>query len=69
MDNHAFKDDKNIPLMHVDDDISQTPTGEEVESSILPPTVQEETPGSKVILLSNELKRQKIRFSGCSGEC
>ena len=62
MDNPAFKDDENIPLMHDDDDdddIRYTHTGEEGETSFS--TLSEETPGSKIIPLSNELKKQKIQ--------
>ena len=72
MDNPAFKDDVNIPLMHDDDDdhdIAYTSTEVEGETSLATPS--QETLGSKVILLPNELKRQKIQalhnFMGIGG--
>ena len=63
MDNPAFKVDENIPLMHDDDDddTPYTPTWEVDEKRFSTPTMSEETPGSIVIPLSNELKRQKIQ--------
>ena len=72
MDNPGFRDDENIPLMP-DDDIPPPPTGEEgsmAETTFSTPS--EETPGSKVIPLSNELKRQKMQvlhdFLGVKGD-
>ena len=51
MENPAFKDDEDIPLMH--DDISYTPVseGSMTETTFSTPseeTPSEETPGSKV---------------------
>ena len=65
MENPTFIDDENIPLInsHEDEDASYTPmqsegdTTEETSFS----TPSRETPGSKIIPLSNELKRQKIQ--------
>ena len=75
MDNPAFKDDENIPLMHNDDDdddIPYTPTGEVGEKRFSTSTLSEETPGSKVTRLSDELKRDKIQalhdFLGVKGD-
>ena len=64
MENPTFIDDENIPLIntHEDEDAPYTPmqsegdTTEETSFS----TPSRETPGSKIIPLSNELKRQKI---------
>ena len=73
MENPLFVDDEDIPLLERqdDDDIPYTPTGEVGETSFSTPSVLEETPGSKVTLLSNELKRQKIQalhdFLGVGG--
>ena len=65
MENPTFIDDENIPLInsHEDEDAPYTPmqsegdTTEETSFS----TPSRETPGSKIIPLSNELKRQKIQ--------
>ena len=65
MENPTFIDDENIPLIntHEDEDDRYTPmqsegdTREETSFS----TPSRETPGSKIIPLSNELKRQKIQ--------
>ena len=73
MDNPAFKDDENIPLMHGDDDIPYTPViseGSMAETTFSTPS--EETSGRKIIPLSNELKRQKLQvlhdFLGVKGD-
>ena len=73
MDNPAFEDGENIPIMDGDGDgwgddgdgdIPHTPTGEGgsmPETPFPTPAVPEETPGSKVTPLSNELKIQQIQ--------
>ena len=73
MDNPVFEGDENIPLMLDDDIPPPPPIGEEgsmAETTFSTPS--EETPGSKVIPLSNELKRQKIQvlyhFLGVKGD-
>ena len=64
MENPTFIDDENIPLInsHEDEDAPYTPMqsegGTTEETSFSTPS--RETPGSKIIPLSNELKRQKI---------
>ena len=64
MENPTFIDDENIPLInsHDDEDAPYTPMqsegGTTEETSFSTPS--RETPGSKIIPLSNELKRQKI---------
>ena len=64
MENPTFLDDENIPLInsHEDEDAPYTPMqsegGTTEETSFSTPS--RETPGSKIIPLSNELKRQKI---------
>ena len=65
MENPTFIDDENIPLINSHDDEyapytpmqSEGDTTEETSFS----TPSRETPGSKIIPLSNELKRQKIQ--------
>ena len=65
MENPTFIDDENIPLInsHEDEDAPYTPMqsegGTTEETSFSTPS--RETPGSKIIPLSNELKRQKIQ--------
>ena len=63
MENPTFIDDENIQLInsHEDEDAPYTPMqseGSTTETSFSTPS--REIPGSKIIPLSNELKRQKI---------
>ena len=63
MENPTFIDDENIPLINSHEDEApytpmQSEGGTTEETSFSTPS--RETPGSKIIPLSNELKRQKI---------
>ena len=76
MENPGYDGNEDIPLPERegddDGDIPDIPTGEGGETSFSTPAVPEENkPGDKIIILSNELKRQKIQalydFLGVEG--